>query len=315
MVRHQRPTTGHHARRMRRKPSPRLSAILAACGPTSEVSLGSRSRALSPSNDPATPGSERRRRPQPDGRQPRSAARYRAGSARHRNPWSTPGASGHDRRTRTAVTRPAPLRPRAAKQHEAGFESHLTAAAGQRPMPRRQASPRSGLTLPPRWAIAARPEPCSPSPAVPRTCPTHRSTAVIHGQQGSVHVPSELQDRSIRSGPRELPKLVVVPLRVLMGQNAVHGRRRRSSVNAQIRRCECGDRGVHTRQRRQSGQSGRRGHLRRGRGRPALAPPSGQQPGQGLADLNHERSARRPIPPRATAPSPVHETRPAGGLT
>ena len=42
---------------------------------------------------------------------------------------------------------------------------------------------------------------------------------------------------------------------------------------------------VHTRQRR---QSGRRGHLQRGRGCPAPAP-SDQQSGQGLADPNHDQ--------------------------
>jgi hypothetical protein len=40
--------------------------------------------------------------------------------------------------------------------------------------------------------IAATPAPGLSSPAVPPTCPKHRSTAVIHGQQGSVRVPSEL---------------------------------------------------------------------------------------------------------------------------
>jgi hypothetical protein len=75
----------------------------------------------------------------------------RAGPARHRKPLSTPGASGHDQCARTAGHTASPPRPGTTKQHEAGFGSHLTAAAGQRPLPARQASPRTGLTLPPRW--------------------------------------------------------------------------------------------------------------------------------------------------------------------
>src|SRR4029453_13846652 len=61
---------------------------------------------------------------------------------------------------------------------------------------------------------------CSGSPAVPWTCPKHRSTAVIHGQQGSVRVPSELWDRSIGSGWRELPKLAVRPYSTSRPANA-----------------------------------------------------------------------------------------------
>jgi hypothetical protein len=136
---------------MRRKPSPRLSAILAACDPTRERSLGSRSRALFPSSDAATPG------------QSAGGVRNRAGGSRDLRPnprWvrtpSKPLIYAGRQRSRPAhknpqVTWPTPLRPRTAKQHEAGFESHLTAAAGQRPLPTRQASPRTGLTLPPRW--------------------------------------------------------------------------------------------------------------------------------------------------------------------
>jgi hypothetical protein len=55
---------------------------------------------------------------------------------------------------------------------------------------------RTSLTLPPRWCHRRQARACSVSPAVPQTCPTHRSTAVIHGQQGSVRVSSELEDRS-----------------------------------------------------------------------------------------------------------------------
>ena len=76
-------------------------------------------------------------------------------------------------------------------------------------MPTRQASPRTGLTLRRGAAIAARPEPCSPSPAVPPTCPKHRSTAVIHGQPRSLPMPSELEDQPVQSDPRMLPKLAV----------------------------------------------------------------------------------------------------------
>jgi hypothetical protein len=111
-------------------------------------------------------------------------------------------------------------RARSVGPHGAGFESHLTAAAGQQPLPMRQASPRMGLTLPPRWCHRRQARACSVSPAVPWTCPKHRSTAVIHGQQGSVRVPSELQDRSVGSGWRELPKLAVRPYSTSRPANA-----------------------------------------------------------------------------------------------
>jgi hypothetical protein len=50
--------------------------------------------------------------------------------------------------------------------------------------------------------IAATLRVTSSSPAVPPTCPKLRSAAVIHGQPRSVLMPSELQDRPLRSGPR-----------------------------------------------------------------------------------------------------------------
>ena len=52
-------------------------------------------------------------------------ALVRTGSARHPEPWSAPGISGHGRRTEPQVTPPSPLPPRTAKQHEAGFEPLL----------------------------------------------------------------------------------------------------------------------------------------------------------------------------------------------
>jgi hypothetical protein len=72
------------------------------------------------------------------------------------------------------------------------------AAAGERPGPAAAAG-----------AIAARLEAPSPSPAVPPTCPKHRSAAVIHGQPWSVPVPSTLKDQPLKSGRRVLPKLAV----------------------------------------------------------------------------------------------------------
>jgi hypothetical protein len=82
-------------------------------------------------------------------------------------------------------------------------------------------------------AIDAKPEPCLPH----RPCPKHRWTAVIHGQQGSVRVPSKLQDRSISSGPRELPKLAVArrPGPVL-GPHDVRNRRSSAGTSGQRRR-------------------------------------------------------------------------------
>jgi hypothetical protein len=45
--------------------------------------------------------------------------------------------------------------------------------------------------------------------AVPPTCPKQPSAAVIQGQPRSVHVPAELWDQPVPSGPRVLPKLAV----------------------------------------------------------------------------------------------------------
>jgi hypothetical protein len=47
------------------------------------------------------------------------------------------------------VTGGPPFRPRTAKQHWTGFEPLSPSAAGLPPLPTRQASPRTGLTLPP----------------------------------------------------------------------------------------------------------------------------------------------------------------------
>jgi hypothetical protein len=85
-----------------------------------------------------------------------SRDRGRPGPRRVRTPSKTPGPRRAPAVTTSAqqpqVTRPSPLRPPTAKQHRAGFEPLTpTAAAGQRPLPTRQASPRTGQTLPPRW--------------------------------------------------------------------------------------------------------------------------------------------------------------------
>jgi hypothetical protein len=63
----------------------------------------------------------------------------------------------------------------------------------------------TGLTLPPSWCHRCQARAIFPSPPVPPTCPKHRSTAVIDGQQRSVHGSFELEHRSIRSGPRCFP--------------------------------------------------------------------------------------------------------------
>jgi hypothetical protein len=76
-------------------------------------------------------------------------------------------------------------------------------------LPTMQASPRTGLTLPPRWCHRHQARALFSLTGVPWTCPKHRSTAVIHGQQGSVRVPSDLRIAPYGSGPRELPKLAV----------------------------------------------------------------------------------------------------------
>jgi hypothetical protein len=88
-----------------------------------------------------------------------------------------------------ASARPGPRPP---EHGGSGFESHLTAAAGQRPLPTRQASPRTGLTLPRSWCHCRQARAMFALTGRAPTCPKHRSTAVIQGQQGSVRVPSEL---------------------------------------------------------------------------------------------------------------------------
>jgi hypothetical protein len=136
---------------MRRKPSPRLSGILAACDPTSERSLESRSRALFPYNDVQRRGHSRIRAPEASatGRESARSCGLVRTASKPPGPRRAPAVTTSVQEPQ--VTRPTPPRPGTAKQHEARFGSHLTAAAGQRPLPTRQASPRTGLTLPPRW--------------------------------------------------------------------------------------------------------------------------------------------------------------------
>jgi hypothetical protein len=52
-------------------------------------------------------------------------------------------------------------------------------------------------------------EPALYEPAVPPTCPQHRSTAVMHGQPRSVPVPSKLQDQPFKCSRTVLPKLAM----------------------------------------------------------------------------------------------------------
>ena len=103
--------------------------------------------------------------------------------------------------------------PRPQEQDGGGFESHLTSAAGWWALPtsrrHRRRTSRSGRA----GAIAAWPEPCSSSPAVPPTCPKHRSAAVANGQQRSVAVASNLCHRLSLGGRTVLPKLPVRPSR------------------------------------------------------------------------------------------------------
>jgi hypothetical protein len=184
--------------------------LLTACDPTSERSLGSRSRALVPYNDPATPESERRRRPQPDGRQPGSTARYRAGSARHRKPLSTPGASGHHRRTRTAGHTAYTA---TTSDPETGWGRVRIPPDGCRG-PAALANEAGVAEDGPHPAAKVVPSPPGPSHIHPhRPCP--RRVLRIGRQRsftdnkGRCMLPPSCPDRSIRSGPRELPKLAV----------------------------------------------------------------------------------------------------------
>jgi hypothetical protein len=66
------------------------------------------------------------------------------------------GASGDHEYKEPQVIESARPGPRPLEHGGSGFEPHLTAAAGQRPLPTRQASPRTGLTLPPRWCNRCR---------------------------------------------------------------------------------------------------------------------------------------------------------------
>jgi hypothetical protein len=118
-------------------------------------------------------------------------ALVRAGSARHRKPLVLAGRQR---------SRPAHNNRRSHGLHRSRLGLPSSTGPGSSPSPQRL--PRAsgpcqrgrrhrGRARPCRrgGAIAARPEPCSASPAVPRTCPKHRSTAVIHGQPRSVRVP------------------------------------------------------------------------------------------------------------------------------
>jgi hypothetical protein len=126
-----------------------------------------------------------------------SRDRGRPDPRRVRTPPETPGPRRAPAVTTSAqqpqLTRPSPQPPGTAKQHRAGFEP-LTPSPQRLPRasgPCQRGRRHRGRARPCRrgGAIAARPEPCSASPAVPRTCPKHRSTAVIHGQPRSVRVP------------------------------------------------------------------------------------------------------------------------------
>ena len=79
-----------------------------------------------------------------------------------------------------------------------------------------------------------------------------------------------------------------------------------------LRRCECGDRWVHTRQRRNQA-----GAVISGAAAVVLRqhPTRTNNKVKALLTEPRPRSARRPTPPRARDPYLVHETRQAGGLT
>jgi hypothetical protein len=102
------------------------------------------------------------------------------------------GTSGHNGRLNIQASARSWRRPARVEASNGGFESHLTAAACQRPLPTRQASPRTGLTLPPRWCHRRQARAIFTLAGRARTCPKHRSTVVIHGQPRSMSMQAEL---------------------------------------------------------------------------------------------------------------------------
>jgi hypothetical protein len=99
--------------------------------------------------------------------------------------WSSAGTSGPARQDESQVTGGPPLQPRTPEQRWIGFESHLTAAAGQRPLPTRQASPGTGSSCGQVGTHTGRP--CERRPRRPcHYCAIHsshdRSPADTHGR-------------------------------------------------------------------------------------------------------------------------------------
>jgi len=170
-----------------------------------------------------------------------------------RGQLTRPSARSH----RSALGLPTRQPPHPTDQHTAepsrreGHASlppwHLTPPTVS--LPTRHVAARDGPH--PRVELAtttATPRAASSSPAVPPTCPNHRSAAVIHGQPRSIPMSAELEDQPVRSGPRELPELAVN--RALVGAESVLGRSQEDPSGHERSRPICKNRrseGVHTR--------------------------------------------------------------------
>jgi hypothetical protein len=120
---------------------------------------------LRPAGEPCSP----RLRPGRHASRTHRVARSVVGPQGIGNRWFSVGTSGRCRHATIPVTGHSRPEPGEMKQRRGGFESHLTAAAGQRPLLTRQASPRTGLTLPPAEPVPSQPGPSHVHPH--RPCP------------------------------------------------------------------------------------------------------------------------------------------------
>ena len=123
----------------------------------------------------------------PPGADPRTLVRF--GSV---PPWSSgipAGTSGHDEYNETTGHRTFTPEPRPLEHGRRGFEYHLMAAAGRRPLPTRLVSPGRASPLARAGPVATRSELRSSSPAVPSPCHSE------HDASGSPRSATDTADR------------------------------------------------------------------------------------------------------------------------
>jgi len=143
---------------------------------------------------PADPGTGAGRRPRLTGPE---HPLVHTGSAWQREPRDPGGREWSRRVAELAGQRASPRRPAPLEELIGGFESPLLRREVRCRGPAALADEAGGHRGPASPSGRAGGRRCqasttSFSPAVPPTCPTHRSTAVMHGQSRSVRLPSEL---------------------------------------------------------------------------------------------------------------------------